>query len=62
MKQRDFMLGMGLLGAFSLVAQSPYTGSLPPEEGSADFYLYQVESGKWVSEQHAPNSANRVWM
>lgn len=50
MKQRDFMLGMGLLGAFSLFAQSPYTGSMPPEEGSADFYLYQVESGKWVSE------------
>lgn len=30
------------------MAQSPFAGSLPPTEGSADFYLYQVESGTWL--------------
>ena len=48
MKQRHLILGFGLFGAFGLMAQSPFVGSLPPTEGSADFYLYQVESGKWL--------------
>ena len=48
MKQRDIFFGLGLLGTFGLMAQSPFTGSLPPAEGSADFYLYQVESGTWL--------------
>ncbi len=48
MKQRDLILGLGFLGAFTMAAQSPYTGSVAPTEGSADFYLYQVESGKWL--------------
>ncbi len=48
MKQRHLILGFGLFGAFGLMAQSPFAGSLPPTEGSANFYLYQVESGKWL--------------
>lgn len=48
MKQRDLILGLGFLGAFTMAAQSPYTGSVAPTEGSGDFYLYQVESGKWL--------------
>lgn len=48
MKQRDLILSLSLFGAFGLMAQSPFTGSLPPAEGSADFYLYQVESGTWL--------------
>lgn len=31
-----------------MMAQSPFVGSLPPTEGSGDYYLYQVESGKWL--------------
>lgn len=48
MKQRDLMLGLGLFGAFGMMAQSPFEGSVPPSEGSGDYYLYQVESGKWL--------------
>ncbi len=48
MKQRDLMFGFGLFGALGMMAQSPFVGSLPPTEGSGDYYLYQVESGKWL--------------
>ncbi len=57
MKQRDLILGLGFLGAFTMAAQSPYTGSVAPTEGSADFYLYQVESGKWLHN----NSTRGFW-
>ena len=40
------MFGFGLFGALGMMAQSPFVGSLPPTEGSGDYYLYQVESGK----------------
>ncbi len=55
MKQRDLILGLGFLGAFTMAAQSPYTGSVAPTEGSADFYLYQVESGMWLENNSQPN-------
>lgn len=48
MKKRDLILGLGILSAFSMSAASPYQGSVPPAEGSQDFYLYQVETGKWL--------------
>jgi hypothetical protein len=47
MKQRDLILGLGFLSAFAMQAQSPYTGSATPSE-AASFYMYQVESGKWL--------------
>ncbi len=54
MRKRNYILILGMVGAFATTAQtSPYTGSMPPTEGSADFYLYQVESGKWLSENRA---------
>lgn len=48
MKKKDLFLGLGLLGALSVQAQSVYEGSTVPEEGSGTFYLYQVESGLWL--------------
>lgn len=48
MKQKDLILGLGLISAFSMSAQSAYTGSVAPAEGSASFYLYQVESNQWM--------------
>ena len=54
MKQRDLILGLGFLGAFTMAAQSPYTGSVAPTEGGADFYLYQVESGMWLENNSQP--------
>lgn len=48
MKQRDIMLGLGLFSVLGMMAQSPFSGSVAPSEGSTDFYLYQVESGTWL--------------
>lgn len=48
MKKRDLLLGMGILSAFGLPAASPYQGAPIPVEGSGDFYMFQVESGKWM--------------
>ena len=53
MRKKDYILGLGMLSTFAMFAQtSPYTGSMPPEEGSEVFYLYQVESGKWLRENN----------
>ncbi|MBD5225522.1 MAG: hypothetical protein HDS68_06090 [Bacteroidales bacterium] len=52
MKQRDLILGLGFLSAFSMAASSPYQGSTLPTEGSADFYLYQVETGQWIQNNY----------
>ncbi|WP_295728216.1 hypothetical protein [uncultured Muribaculum sp.] len=55
MKKRDLLLSAGIISAFTMQAQSPFTGSTAPAEGSADYYLYQVESGKWLqSNQRVP--------
>lgn len=55
MKQRDLFLGLGILGAFSMsAATTPFQGSVVPAEGNADFYLYQVESGKWMQTNTTP--------
>lgn len=57
MNKLNFMLGMGMVCAMAASAASaqtsPYTGSTPPEEGSAVFYLYQVETNRWVQENRA---------
>lgn len=51
MKKLNFMLGMGMLCAMPAMAlTSPYTGSKPPAEGEAVFYLYQVDTQRWVQE------------
>ncbi len=55
MKQRDLILGLGILGAFSMsAASSPFTGSPVNAEGTADFYLYQVETGQWIQNNNLP--------
>lgn len=49
MKKLNFMLGMGILCTIPTSAlESPFTGSVPPKEGSAVFYLYQVDTQQWV--------------
>ena len=51
MKKLNIMLGMGMLCAMPAMAlTSPYTGSKPPAEGEAVFYLYQVDTQRWVQE------------
>ena len=48
MKKRILHLGIGLLACTMMQAQtSPWTGSELPAEGGT-FYLYQVETGKWL--------------
>ena len=48
MKKRILHLGIGLLACATMQAQtSPWTGSELPAEGGT-FYLYQVETGKWL--------------
>lgn len=48
MNKLNFMLGMGILCTIPTSAlESPFTGSVPPEEGSAVFYLYHVETQQW---------------
>lgn len=48
MKSRLLLLGLGLLGASAMQAQtSPWAGNVLPEDGGT-FYLYQVETGKWL--------------
>ena len=48
MKKRILHLGIGLLACTMMQAQtSPWTGSELPTEGGT-FYLYQVETGKWL--------------
>lgn len=49
MKKLNFMLGMGVLCAMPAMAlTSPYTGTTPNTEGAAKFYLYQVDTGRWL--------------
>ena len=48
MKKRILHLGLGLLTCTMMQAQtSPWTGNELPAEGGT-FYLYQVETGKWL--------------
>ena len=48
MKSKLLLLGLGLLGATVVQAQtSPWEGNVVPEEGGT-FYLYHVQSGKWL--------------
>lgn len=49
MKKLNIMLGMGMLCAMPMFAlTSPYTGTTPNTEGAAKFYLYQVDTGRWL--------------
>ena len=56
MRQKLLQLGLGLFMASTMQAQtSPWTGSALPAEGGT-FYLYQVETGKWLqNNQDNPN-------
>lgn len=48
MRQKLLQLGLGLFMASAVQAQtSPWTGNALPAEGGT-FYLYQVETGKWL--------------
>lgn len=48
MNKRNLLLGMGAITFLGMTAASPYQGAALPADGSADFYMYQVESGKWM--------------
>lgn len=48
MKKKSLLLAIGLISALSLQAQtSPYTGS---EVAAGTYYLYNVETGKWLQD------------
>ncbi|MDE6338275.1 MAG: hypothetical protein K2K97_00630, partial [Muribaculaceae bacterium] len=56
MKQRNLFLGLCLMSGGALfAASSPYSGA-PAAEGS--YYLYQVESGKWLQTNRNPNGGS----
>ena len=56
MRKRDLLLGLGILGTFSMAnAASPYTGVAIHTEGTQDLYLYQVESGKFLQNNQSEN-------
>lgn len=66
MKKQLLMLGLGLLGSATMSAQlsSPFTGAQPSAvvgEG-ADYYLYNVKSGKWLqnNDDHASDPPNNA--
>lgn len=66
MKKQLLMLGLGLLGSVTMSAQlsSPFTGAQPSAvvgEG-ADYYLYNVKSGKWLqnNDDHASDPPNNA--
>lgn len=57
MKKLNFMLGMGMLCAMPMFAlTSPYTGTTPNTEGAAKFYLYQVDTGRWLQFNKVKNA------
>lgn len=68
MKKQLLMLGLGLLGSVTMSAQltSPFTGTRPVAEvnSKADYYLYNVKSGKWLQNNDdnisaTPNDGSR---
>lgn len=68
MKKQLLMLGLGLLGSVTMSAQltSPFTGTQPVAEvdATADYYLYNVKSGKWLQNNddnisEVPNDGSR---
>ncbi len=46
MDKRHLLLGMGVITSLAMTGASPYAGSVLPADGSGDFFMYQVESGK----------------
>ena len=48
MKQRTLLLGLGLVSTMAMQAASPYQGAAGPFASGTDYWLYQVESGKWL--------------
>lgn len=61
MKKQLLILGLGLFGTVASWAQlsSPYQGAQPSKvvDESADFYLYNVKTGKWLEENRKYASA-----
>lgn len=56
MRNKNLLLGLGLLGVFSAgYAASPYTGVPIHTEGEQDLYLYQVESGLFLHNNENSN-------
>ena len=56
MRNKNLLLGLGLLGVCSAgYAASPYTGVPIHTEGIQDLYLYQVESGMFLHNNENSN-------
>lgn len=60
MKQRDFIFGLCMLTGSVAFAASPFTGTSPEEAfaNGGKYYLYQVESGKWLQSNRNDNGTN----
>lgn len=58
MKKLNLMLGVGLLCSMpALALTSPYTGTTPNAEGKASFYIYQVDTNRWLQFNKDRNDA-----
>ncbi|MBD5247330.1 MAG: hypothetical protein HDS54_04085 [Barnesiella sp.] len=57
MKQRDLLLGLCMMTGGAAFAASPYTGTSPEEAfaNGGKYYLYQVETGKWLQTNRHDN-------
>jgi len=60
MKQKVFILGLCMMTGGFAFASSPYTGTSPEEAFAkgGKYYLYQVETGKWLQTNRNDNGAN----
>jgi len=60
MKQKVFILGLSMMTGSFAFAASPYTGTSPEEAFAkgGKYYLYQVETGKWLQTNRHSNGAN----
>ncbi|MDE6854760.1 MAG: hypothetical protein K2J38_06845 [Muribaculaceae bacterium] len=58
MKQRTLLLGLGLVSAMAMQAASPFQGAAGPFASGTDYWLYQVESGKWLQNNFGQNTGD----